>query len=367
MGKATTKKLRGSLGSRVGVKDNCDLMVLLPKTTERVSSIECKLLIKEITDRLRSTGFSCMALTHTIYGRPKPEDRASIAIPSSLWTPSVEQTTNNKSKKKRKLNESPEVESGDTKSMRVLRRLHVVVENQSDMGFYFANGPQEDLLNEYDIVSICPTNDITFQSACSSATMVDIITLDYSTRGLRLPYRIRSRDVKAAIERGATFEIPLAPALIHLKQRKALVHACQELKNNSLGLKPRIIVSSGDRTLDGTDVGSLALRMPGDISNLCKTVMHFDDSTACNAVCVAALQTIQRGRDRRSRQKGAECTVSLIRKKDLTSTLKSFEEKKQFTETNVSTEIESGEQELNRNSPENSGDEGDGDDGFIAL
>ncbi len=362
MGKSGTKKLRGSRGSQIGAKENCDLMVPLPKTAGGVSSLECKLLVKEVKDRLAATGFTYMALTHTIYGRPKPEDRADAAIPSSLWTSSKEETSSsNKSTKKRKLNESMESKPSGMSSMRVLRRLHVVVENQSDMGIYLSNGPQQDLLNDYDIVSICPTNELTFQSACAMATMADVITLDYSTRGLRLAYRIRPSDVKAAIERGATFEIPIAPALLHLKQRKALVHACQELKNGSLGLKPRIVMSSGDRTLDGNDVGALALRMPGDISNLCKTVMHFDDSIAFNAVGVAALSAVQRGRERRSGKKGAICTVSLIRKKDLESSPQSSEDDELMSEKKLLTVDRQPE------ATSEGDDEDDGDDGFIAF
>lgn len=359
MGKKGTKKLRGNPGSRIRIKNNCDLMVHLPKTAEGVSSLECRLLVKEIRDRLSLTGFTHMALTHTIYGRPKPEDQATVAIPSSL----LEQANNKRNQKKRKLHDSSETYSGDKRAICILRRLHVVLENQSDMGFYLSNGSQEDLLNEYDVVSICPTNDVTFQSACSSATMADIITLDYTTRGLRLPYRIRSTNIKAAIERGATFEIPIAPALIHLKQRKALVHACQELKNNSLGLKPRIIVSSGDRTLDGTDVGALALRMPGDISNLCKAIMHFDDSTASRAIGVAALETLHRGRERRFGQPGIEYTVSVTRKMYVAPSRQSAEERKHSTKKTL-TDDGSEFQEVEKNLQD---DDNDSDDGFITM
>lgn len=365
MAKSGTKKLRGSRGSQIGTKDNCDLMVPLPKTAGGVSSLECKLLVKEIRDRLAATGFTYMALTHTIYGRPKPEDRAAVAIPSSLWTSSTEETdSSSKSTKKRKLKESMKPKPTDKTPIRVVRRLHIVVENQSDMGIYLSNGPQEDLLNEYDIVSICPTNDVTFQSACATATMADIITLDYSTRGLRLPYRIRSTDVKAAIERGAAFEIPIAPALLHLKQRKALVHACQELKNSSLGLKPRIIMSSGDRTLDGNDVGALALRMPGDISNLCKTVMHFDDSTAFNAVGVAALAALQRGKERRSGKKGASCSVSLIRKRDLEPSHEPLEDDERLSSKKKLLTVD---RQPEATAGDDDDDDDDGDDGFIAF
>jgi len=368
MGKKGTQKLRGSLGSRVGNRERFDLMVPLGKSPGvAASSLERKILVKEIRDRLASTGFTHMALTHTIYGRPKPDDRAEIAIPSSLWTTSEETTTtknNNEKKKKRKLNESS-CSEGEVTKICILRRLHVVIENQSDMGVYLSNGPQEDLLNEYDLVSICPTNDVTFQSACTSATMADIITLDYSTRGLKLPYRIRSTDVKAATERGATFEIPMAPALLHLKQRKALVHACQELRNSSMATKPRIIVSSGDRTLDGSDVGALAMRLPGDLSNLCKTVMHFDDTTAVDAVGSAAKQALKRGKERRFGQTGIIGSVSLIRKKDLLISKRSADEggKHKSADANKQKAVVPEE----KFDEDTSDGDGHGDDGFIAM
>jgi hypothetical protein len=365
MGKSKTKKLRGSRGARVGVKDNCDLMVPLPKTADGVSSIECKLLIKEIRDRLSSTGFTYMALTHTIYGRPKPEDRAAVAIPSSLSTSSLDQTSYNKAKKKRKLHESSETDLTSKKTIHILRRIHVILENQSDLGLYLSNGPNEDLLNQYDLVSLCPMNETTFQYSCAQATAAQIITLDYTTRGMRLPFRIRPTDVKAAIKRGATFEILIAPALLHLKQRKALVHACQELKNGSLGLKPRIIISSGDRTLDRVDVGALALRMPGDISNLCKTVMHFEDSTASSAVGMAALQTLEKGRERRYGQREIACSVSLLRKTDFAPSGRPSEGEKPIAEMKALAAKNGSE---GKNSDEKfQDDENDVEDGFIAL
>eukprot|EP00536_Pseudo-nitzschia_multiseries_P000147 jgi/Psemu1/249253/estExt_Genewise1Plus.C_30055 len=370
-GRRRTKKLRGSRGSRVGSKEIFDLMVCVPKSPGQASasSIECKLLVKEVRDRLASTGFTHMALTHTIYGRPKPEDRADVAIPSSLWSTSEATPVNNQKTKKRKLNDSSTSGDGSETKITVLRRLHVVVENQSDMGVYLSNGPHQDLLNDYDLVSICPTNDITFQSACTTATMVDIITVDYSSRGLKLPYRIRSSDVKAATERGATFEIPLAPALLHLKQRKALVHACQDLRNGSMATKKtRIIVSSGDRTLDGSDAGALALRYPGDLSNLCKTVMRFDPATASHAVGSTAAHAVQRGKERRLGKTGIVGGVSLIKKNDLvlSKPVASRKNKKQTSDDkNQQKEIEV-EEESNEDSDASEDDE-HADDGYIAF
>merc|ERR1712113_1312853 len=111
---------------------------------------------------------------------------------------------------------------------------------------------------------MCPTNDGTFQSVCTSATLVDIVTLDYTvfSRGIGLGYKITSKEVKTATDRGMSFEIPIAPALLHLKRRKALIQACYELIGCNVGRSTtiRVIGSSGNRYLDGKDVGSLALR-----------------------------------------------------------------------------------------------------------
>lgn len=281
---APRKRPRGSRGAHTDVvKTNernastngaSDLMVMLPKG----SAIETKLQIKEIIARLASTGYSQMALVHTIYGRPRPEDRAELAIPSSLWTSAY-----------------PHGNPGIT----ILRRLHVVLENLSDVGIYVCKGPHETMINEYDLVSVSPRNEAVFQSACSSASAADIISLDYTIRGIRLPYKIRPVDAKAAIDRQVAFEIPLAPALLHTKQRKALVQTSRELQRSCLGLKPTVLVSSGDRTFEESDVGTMALRMPGDISNLLQTVLQFDVKTSQHAIKASGMAIAQRAHSRR--------------------------------------------------------------------
>jgi RNase P/RNase MRP subunit p30 len=280
----------------------CDLMVLMPNDA---SKLKCQLQIKEIIQRLASTGFTRMALTHTIYGRPRPvEDRADVALPKALWITSSGSVSgssasddNKEPSKKRKRTENGTSNIGPP--IRVLRRLHCVLENLSDVGIYLSNGPQASLLNDYDLVSVSPKSDATFQSACVSATMADIITLDYTGRGFRLPFKIRPFDVQAVIDRGAAFEIPFAPALLHSKQRKALVQACRELQTSSLGKKPLILFSSGDRTFEENDTGAMALRMPGDLINLLQTILHFDPATSIQAVRTSCLRVLKRAEDRR--------------------------------------------------------------------
>mmetsp|Transcript_35685 Transcript_35685/g.86371 ORF Transcript_35685/g.86371 Transcript_35685/m.86371 type:complete len:364 (-) Transcript_35685:24-1115(-) len=285
------KRPRGSRGARdvtnTGGKSSAsregasDLMVLMPTSA---SLIKRQLQIKEIINRLADTGFSQMALVHTIYGRPKPEDRVDTAIPTSLW-----ETTSNDDERKSK---DPPI--------RIYRRLHVVLENLSDVGLYMKNqGSHQELLKEYDLISVCPRNEAVFQSACATASVADIVTLDYSIRGTRLPYRIRPTDVKAVMERGMAMEIPLVPALLHTKQRKALVQTSRELQRSSAGMKPTIIFGSGDRTFEESDVGTMGFRMPGDITNLLQTVLHFDAKTAKSATGAACGAVIRRAQDRR--------------------------------------------------------------------
>ena len=298
MPRRKTRKPRGSRGVRSStgnssiVRDGaCDMMVLLPSD---VSDFQSKLQIKEIMDRLASTGFSHMALTHTIYGRPRPtEDRANVAIPTSLWSQEKDEDKKESTTKKRKTSEfhSPNI--------CILRRLHAVLENLSDVGVYLSNSSYSALLNEYDIVSVSPRNEATFQSACASATAADIITLDYTIRGMRLPYRIRPADVKAVANRNAAFELTFAPALLNGKQRRALVQTCRELQNSSLEKKPYILFSSGNRAREDSDAGALALRMPGDLTNLLHSVLHFDPSTASKAVGAYGLAVLKRAEDRR--------------------------------------------------------------------
>lgn len=207
-----------------------DLMVPIPKESPLLH-------IQEFQQRLASTGFTHMALTHTIFGAPKQsEDRADKAIPESVWN--VAQSSDQKKAKHGPQN------FGNKRQQQsifiVLRRMHAVLENLSDVGHFAlrngrtlsANGNSDpsmsataNLLQEYDLISLSPRNDVTFQSACASATACDIITLDYTSGrgGVQLPFKIRPADVKAVIARKAVFEIPYAPALLNRNQRKGLI------------------------------------------------------------------------------------------------------------------------------------------------
>lgn len=278
----------------------CDLMVLLPNES---SGLQSQLMVKELIKRLACTGFTHLALTHTIYGRPRPEDRADKAIPESLWKVSQDKSIEKEpASKKRKIGCGGDDDDKSSNSpIRVLRRLHAVIENISDVGVYMANGPHADILNEYDIISVSPRNEKVFASVCKSATMADIVTLDYTAGrgGLKLPYKIRSIDVKNVVARQVVLEIPFAPALLHTKQRKALVQTSRELQMASMGVKINVLFSSGDRTFDEADMGAMALRTPGDLTNLMQAVLRFDPKTSHDAVRASGMTVIKRAKHRR--------------------------------------------------------------------
>lgn len=206
-----------------------DLWIPLPKDSAVIH-------VQEIRRRLAETGFTHMGVTHTVFGAPKKDqDEAATALPDSLWLGS--QTS--KAKKAKAQPESAQSQTSPSSAVKVLRRLHAVLENQSDVAFYTKRNVTTDhynsssnssaqatrMLQDYDLVSISPRNDGTFQSVCRTANAADIIVLDYTSGrgGVQLPFKIRPVDVKAALARKAVFEIPYAPAILNRNQRKGLI------------------------------------------------------------------------------------------------------------------------------------------------
>ena len=217
-------------------------------------SKEQLLLMQQAVDRLSSIGYTDIAFCYTIYGKAKQVDAAATSL--SLVS---------------KLN---------PKSLQILKRLHVVVENLSDVGYYtMENNSIKSILQTYDLVSMSPRNESAFVAACSTATLIDIVTLDYTSGrgGVQLPYKIRTMDVKNICKRGVAIEIPYSHAILTLGQRKALVATAQALQSNSLGTKPKVLLSSGDSN-------PMALRAPGDLINLMTTVLQFNPTISYAAL-----------------------------------------------------------------------------------
>lgn len=281
-------------------------MVLLPKSSVASEvKLQSQLLMKQLVERLASTGYSTIAFSHVIYGRPRTEDSvdALLQLPVSA---SQQRATNESTSEEQQASKRSRVETQSR--IRIVKRLHAVVENLSDVGVYSKTNAAENaatlsILQDYDLVSLAPRNEATFQASCS-ASEADIVTLDYTAGrgGVQLPFRIRASDVRALVQRGAAFELHYAPALLNIHQRKALVQTARSLQMASIGVRPKplILFSSGDRTVTGdVDMGAMALRSPGDLINLQQTVLGLDASVSHDALGASATRVFERGRLRK--------------------------------------------------------------------
>lgn len=383
MTRRKSKKPRGSRGFRPApclqdrvIHQYLDLFVPLPKSSSAAEDqIQSQLLLSQVKNRLADTGYSTAAVAHTIYGRPKPGiDDPKTVFPASFpakVSKGEDEGTKRPGKRRR-----TELETNSKKPpLRVLRRLHAVIENLSDMGAYAFGSPQESgtkgssisaLLDEYDVVSVSPRNDATFQAACVSATAADIVTLDYTSGrgGVQLPFRIRPADVRAIVERCAVLEIPYSSALLHLNQRKALVQTARELQMASVGIrpKPRIIFCSGDRTMGDTDVGAMALRSPGDLINLLQTVLRFDQTTAYDALSASGTAVLTRAQQRRSGGKEGYIQVGLCVKAE-----KSSDKASSPSEGSLPQNVSTPANNENKSEEMSKSDASETQDGFITL
>jgi ribonuclease P/MRP protein subunit RPP1 len=302
-----------------------DLFVPVPKysSSSTEEQTQARLLVQHIADRLVETGYRTMALTHTCYGLPRADvDNVDTAIPQRLLPKTGQGDSSDDKERKRK---HPGYDRS-YRGLRIVRRLHVVTENLSDVGalnFSSANtgsksttGSVQMILKEYDLVSVSPRNDAAFQAACS-ASEADIVTLDYTagSGGVQLPYRIRAADIRAIIQRGAAVEIPYAPAIMNVPQRKGLVQTARALQLASTGTEAKllVVISSGDRrtTTGESDLGAMVLRSPGDIINLTYVVLGFDARVAHDALGESGSSILKRGELRRLNRLGRNSGVTV--------------------------------------------------------
>lgn len=323
-----------------------------------------------LVQRLRNTGYSTIAFSHTVHGSALLDpvrDGAMRTIPPSIVEDLLYGTSpEKKEKKKRKRNDaildgddenfekttSESTTSSDTGTpnqnrlgITILRRLNVIIEQPSDLTRYSSNPIEASLaliqnsnqtapnllnhknaLDSYDIIALIPLNDESFTSACNSTTTLhsDIITLDYTKGrgGIQLPYKMRAADIRGATRRGIVFEVSYGPALIDPSKRRALVRAARLVSDVFAGVRephpPRIIMSSGsrrrigggDEKIDG-DVGVMALRSPGDMKNLAGIVLGWDDVLVSKIMSEHPQMVVMRGHNRRLGRTVVESGVSM--------------------------------------------------------
>ncbi|KAJ4970596.1 hypothetical protein NE237_003695 [Protea cynaroides] len=111
------------------------------------------------------------------------------------------------------------------------------------------------VLKSYDLVAVCPLNQLAFERACKLSE-VDIIAIDFSQR---LPFRLKLPLVKAAMERGIYFEIVYTPLISDVLARRQLISNAKLLVDWTRG--KNLIISSASLTAN-------ELRGPYDVANL---------------------------------------------------------------------------------------------------
>lgn len=373
------KKPRGSCGAAPCIRDGrqkpyCDLLVLLPNLSSNAPEvkIQSQLLMMQLVERLASTGYTTMAFCNVVYGSPKKQDSVEsiLKLPAARKRETDESLESDGDTQQRKRAAKRSRAETDNHGMKIVQRLHAVVENLSDVGAYSNTNAAENaatvsLLQEYDLVSLAPRNDATFQAACL-ASEADVVTLDYTAGrgGVQLPFRVRPSDVKAVVQRGAAFELPYAPALLNVSKRKALVQAARSLQMASVSVrpKPRLLCSSGDRSIVGDeDMGAMALRSPGDLINLLQVVLGLDASVSHDALGASATQILERGRLRRLGQLESFEMIEVCLESDFVDNSKREETREKEEESLKKKALEEGVDEKR-------GDRGGGlDDGFITL
>ncbi|KIO32222.1 hypothetical protein M407DRAFT_111828 [Tulasnella calospora MUT 4182] len=104
----------------------------------------------------------------------------------------------------------------ERKDITVLRRLTIILTEDSEKGFGLVNGNTE-VLKSYDIIALCPTTTTAFSLACLTHTVpspiaAHIITFDLHSAP-RLPFFLKLSTLKAAVKNGAVFEIPYFPVV----------------------------------------------------------------------------------------------------------------------------------------------------------
>ena len=268
-----------------------------------------------LIERLIQTGYSIIALSHSIKGNFNPEnDLSTKTMPSFVWNDSTTHSENNN-----------KLKFGKHTGIEILKRLNVIIQKTSELSIYcsnLANDSVSEALKSYDIIAMTPQDDETFTSICTMTNLFycDIITLDYTSGrgGIQLPFKLRASDIKSATNRGIVFELPYGPALTDPSKRKAFVQTARLFLNAIVGVKddchqpPKIIISSGSRVFNNNDLGVMSIRSSSDMINFANVVLGFDHDVARDALSSNASWVVERGQNRSQGKVTSSSSLSMV-------------------------------------------------------
>jgi ribonuclease P/MRP protein subunit RPP1 len=166
----------------------------------------------------------------------------------------------------------------------VLRRLTVVL---SDTRQLHEMSLLSDLMVQFDLVALRPTDEKTFRGACCDCDSVDIVALALDER---LSFSFKHSTVSVALHRSVFFEIDVAPLFraTTADARRSLLGQAVALVRATRGRN--IILTCSGATLS-------ELRTGADLANLGR-VLGLNREQAHAAVTRGAARCVQRGRFR---------------------------------------------------------------------
>eukprot|EP00616_Rhizochromulina_sp_CCMP1243_P003930 CAMPEP_0118979310 /NCGR_PEP_ID=MMETSP1173-20130426/25676_1 /TAXON_ID=1034831 /ORGANISM="Rhizochromulina marina cf, Strain CCMP1243" /LENGTH=259 /DNA_ID=CAMNT_0006929567 /DNA_START=9 /DNA_END=785 /DNA_ORIENTATION=- len=201
---------------------------------------------REALETLLESGYTTVAATRIIYGKLKKTDGCDIdprRWMEELATGSAQSTTCLPI-----LGPSAAQVGG---GLTLLTRLTLVPEEPDDV----PSIQSHKIAETYNVVAIQPTSQRTWELACEQHG-VDVVSLDCTQR---LRFHITRKQVDAALEKGAKFELLYGQAMKDPSAFRFLVSTARQLTHLTRG--KHVIMSSGSSD-------AVYLRSPHDVLNL---------------------------------------------------------------------------------------------------
>merc|ERR1712193_121873 len=138
----------------------------------------------------------------------------------------------------------------------LLSRITVELDNPGQ-GRLLKSSPYKDMLNDVDIIAICPTSEAVLKSILEGRIECDIIALRLENE---LPFNLTTKTIALATRLNLSFEISYGHAIKSVSLRKYILQNGRMLAQRSKRARGLIMSCNGDNYLD--------FRSPRDVINL---------------------------------------------------------------------------------------------------
>jgi RNase P/RNase MRP subunit p30 len=174
--------------------------------------------------------------------------------------------------------------SSSSSSLRQLTRVSLIIDEIKDA--HVLHGTNQ-LLSQFDLVSVCPGNIAVFTYLCKTAD-IDIISLDFTHK---LPFNLNKKLLDEAVQRGICFEILYTPIISSSSQVRCEVFANTHVLIQYLRGRNIIISSGADNYLQ--------IRCPLDVCGIAQ-VLGISKSDAVKCIQETSGKLIQRAAQKKT-------------------------------------------------------------------